>query len=714
MRKITFLLIICIFLGGCVTLSRSYKLGREAAVSKDWDEAVRHYERAVVEDPKNSVYRIALFRAKISASNFHVFNARSFANQGKKEEALKEYEKALAYEPSNRMILEEMKQILGEPVKKEKPKEVKISPPIQLKLKEEKIHLKFPREASLRSIFQALGKHAQVNILFDEQFKDIPFSIDLEHMMFEQALESLCLATKNFYRIIDERTIIVVPDQPIKRAQYDLQAIRTFYLSNVNAQDIQVALAQMLRTQFKAPSIIIDKNLNSVTVRDVPEVIELAEKIIRLWDKPKGEVIIDLEIMEVSRMKLQQLGMSLDKYMVGFSYGGETEEETGWINLKGIDFTKAENFQVVLPSTFLQFLESDVDTKIISQPRLRGIEGEKIEYMVGDEIPIPRTTFTPIAAGGIAQQPVTSFEYKSVGIDVKITPRIHFEKEITLELEIKIKSLGGTGYADLPIISTREVKNIIRLKDGETNLLAGLLKDEERRALKGIAGLKNIPVLGSLFSNTDKTIQQTDVILTITPYIIRTIPVSKEDATPLWVGVGESSVSKREDRPMPRMEFRELELERARARRETSAEREVRRKNQIYFNTASLQVPQNREFRIPVNIRSEDEVSNMSFSIDFNPKVLELKEVVIGNFIRQLGKTPPFLENIDNSSGRCTIGFSSEEIGKGAKGTGTVVTLVFKSLEKGESRLIVTGISANSPTGQSLSFESQETLIIVQ
>jgi general secretion pathway protein D len=468
----------------------------------------------------------------------------------------------------------------------------------------------------------------------------------------------------------------------------------------------------MLRTQYKAPNIIVDKNINTVTVRDTPAVIELAGNIINVWDKPKGEIILDLEIMEVSRVKLKQLGMELEQGLIGLRYsGGETTEEPGWFSLKGIDFAKSENFQVTIPGAIVQFLEADSDTKIISQPRLRGIDGEEITYLVGDKIPIPRTTFTPIAAGGYAQQPLTSFEYQDVGIDVKITPTIHFEKEITLELEIKIKSLGGTGYANIPIIATREVKNVIRLKDGETNLLAGLLKDEERKTVSGIAGLKNIPILGSLFSSTDLTIQQTDVILTITPYIIRTVPLSEEDLKPLWVDLGGISpeVSERGGPP-------EEALAGRRARQTAEVEDMARRseQNQVFLTPANFEVPQNREFRVSVNARIQEDISSMSLNISFDPGLVQLKEVVKREFLNRLGMDVPFLKNIDNSSGACTIGFSSTEIGKGIKGTGSIATLVFQAVSKGESTVQVTSVSANKPTGQSLMFETGQSRVVVR
>jgi general secretion pathway protein D len=411
---------------------------------------------------------------------------------------------------------------------------------------------------------------------------------------------------------------------------------------------------------------------------------------------------------------MKQLGMQLEQGLIGFRYvgpEGSGADEQGWFNLGGIDFSKSENFQVALPGAAVLFLEADSDTKIISQPRLRGIDGEEIVYLVGDKIPIPRTTFTPIAAGGYAQQPLTSFEYQDVGIDVKITPTIHFEKEITLELEIKIKSLGGTGFANIPIIATREVKNVIRLRDGETNLLAGLLKDEERKTISGIAGLKNIPILGRLFSSTDQNIQQTDVILTITPYIIRTVPISEEDLKPLWVDLGGISPAASTRGGPP-----EEALAERRARQRTEVEDMARRReqNQVFLTPANFEVPQNREFRVSVNARIQEDISSMSLNISFDPGLVKLKEVVRREFLNRLGKDVPFLKNIDNSSGVCTIGFSSTDIGKGIKGTGSIATLVFQAVSKGESTVQVTSVSANKPTGQTLMFETGQSRVVVR
>lgn len=700
-------------LWSCTMVSQQYKAGYEAAMNKDWDKAVELYEKAVFKNPKNSVYRLALYRARVAASYSHLYIARNLAAEGKKEEALKEYEVAFSYDSTNMKIYEEAKRLALKGPEKKKPKEIFVEKHIILDVSKEKIQLKFMQEASLRSIFQALGKHAGVNILFDETFNDKPFSIDLTDMDFEQAVQSLCMASKNFYRIIDPKTLIVVPDQPMNRAKYEVNIIKTFYLSNINAQEILGSLTTMTRTQFKAPSIIVDKNLNSITVRDTPEVVALAERLIRKWDKPKGEVVIDLEFMEVKRVKMKEIGLDFDSHTLNFRYSPESEDSS-WLNLANIDFSKEENFQITLPTAFVQFLATDSDTKVLSQPRLRGIVGEPIEYMVGDQVPIPITTFTPIAAGGVNQQPITSFEYKDVGIIVKITPWIHASDEITLELEFEIKAISGSGFGDIPIIATRKVKNIIRLKDGETNLTAGLLQDQERQSVKGIAGLKDVPILGGIFSRTSLDVEQTDLIMTITPSIIRTIPLDEEDAKPLWVNLGGvasgggSSMQAREgDLFDERMRQERLLMDRAR-------NEQAEGQNQITLNPANFEGPQNRDFRVNVNISSTVEIGNMSFNMSFNPQVLELKQVIVGGYAQQFGRNPSFLRNIDNSAGMCTIGFSSPQIAKGFRGRGRVATLVFNSKGKGESPITFSGISANSPTGKPVNFTSRESRITIR
>jgi len=716
------LIIVAVSFWGCASfVSNYFRLGNQAEINKDWDQAIRYYEMAIADKPNEYSYKMSLARVRMTASLVHLRAARSLIVQGKKEEALKEYEAALSYDPRNQALVEEMRRSGQEAPAKEITAPEKLEYPVKLKVASDKLELKFT-DAGLRSIFQTLAKHAQVNIIFDELFKDLPLTIDIAGRKFEEAIGYLCLASKNFYRIIDERTLIVVPDQPVKRIQYEQNAIKVFYLSNISAQDIFAALQQMLRSQIRAPNIFVDKNLNTVTIRDTPGNINLAAQLIRRWDKTKGEVIVDLEIMEVSRQKLKEIGVDLDNALVGLRYAGpgapQAEGSQGWYNLSDLNLGAASSYEISLPTALVNFLQSDADTKVLAQPRLRGVGDEEMRTLVGQKVPIPQTTFTPIAAGGVSQQPITSFAYQDVGLEVKIKPKIHLEREITLEIDIKTTAIVGSGYADIPIIATREIKNIIRLKDGETNLLAGLLRDEERKSLHGIAGLASIPVLGNLFGSTEQEINQSDLIMTVTPYIIRALPRSAEDDKPLWIELEGISSSGRAGRSEEEVLDEEMAGEsemRPEFEEEAAAEEEPAEEpgeSQVSLDPADFEVPRGREFRISVNVRSGEDIGNMSLSLGFNPQVTRLKDVIEGGLIRMSGVKIPFLKNI--AEGSCTIGFSSPQLNQGVRGGGNMAILVFDAIAQGESRIAVTSVSANSPSGQPINFTSQESRVVVR
>jgi general secretion pathway protein D len=700
------ILTLIIAAGACQTLTLDYRQGVQAEMNQNYDEAIRQYQKAALEHPNESVYRLALVRARLAGSLFYLHEARSLVRQNKKKEAEASYRKCLAIDPQNYMAASELQALLSPP-KPAKPAE-KIEGPVRLKGSGEALDLSFRNEVSLRSIFQTLGRVAGVNFLYDDTFRDTNLAIDLSGKDLQQAVNFLCVASKNFSRVIDERTVIIVPDNPQKRLQYELNAIKTFYLSNLDASDVQMRLTQMVKTMYKVPSIQVDKGLNSVTIRDTPQVVALAEKLLRAWDKSKGEVIIDIEIMEVSRQKEKNYGIDLSTGSLGLQFNPGTLNEDGFFPLGDwSQFTTLANYQMTVPTAMASILAADSDTKIIAQPKIRGVGGEKIEYVVGQKVPIVNTSFQAIAAGGVNTQPVVNYTLQDVGITIKMTPRIHLEGEVSLEIDLTVSSIAGEGVAGIPIIANREVKNVVRLKDGETNLLAGLLRDEERTSVGGITFLKDLPILGSLFSATKKQIDQSDVIMTITPHIIRNIDISEEDAKPLWVdpdnlagvtGAGSSvAASVRDDA--------------ARAA-EPAAEPENPGASGVYLSPASFEAPREREFRMNVELASEQEIGNASFVLSFDPRILKLKDVLQGGGLRQLGENVPFLKSI--SGGTCTIGFSSSAGGRGFKGRGVLAVLVFESVGPGTASLGFTSAAAGSPMGRAVMLETGEATVVIR
>jgi general secretion pathway protein D len=708
MKKYALILILALAAGACSTLSYDYRLGVKAEMNQKYEEAVKFYQKAALDHPNDSVYRLALFRARTSASLFFLQTARNLVAQNKKKEAELNYQKALFFNPNDFASAEELRALLAPPPKNGKPAQEKLEGPVRLKGSGEALNLSFRNEVSLRSIFQTLGRVAGVNFLYDDTFRDTNLAIDLTGKDLQQAVNFLCVASKNFSRVIDEKTVIIVPDNVQKRMQYELNAIKTFYLSNIDASDVQMRLTQMVKTMYKVPAIQVDKNLNSITIRDTPQAVALSEKLLRAWDKAKGEVLIDVEIMEVNRMRLNKLGIDLSSGALGLQFnpadGSMTED--GYFRFKGLDFGNLANYQMTVPTALAQFIGGDSDTKIIAQPKIRGLSGEKMEYVVGQKVPIINSTFAAIAAGGLNTQPIVNYTLQDIGITIKMTPRIHTEREVTLEIELTVSSIASEGVAGIPIIANREIKNTVRLKDGETNLLAGLLRDEERRSGAGITGLKDLPILGNLFSTKQKTIEQTDVILTITPHIIRSIEVTEEDMKPLWVdpdnlsgvtGAGGAGTAAREDAALAE---------------ETPPQPDDDAGSAVYLSPANFEAPRDREFRMNVELSSDKEIGNLSLVLTFDPQILKLKDVLEGGGLRQLGDKVPFLKNI--SSGTCTIGFSSPPGGRGFKGRAVLAVLVFTSVNPGETSLGFTSATAGTPMGQAIVVQTGEASVSIR
>lgn len=716
MRKTALAIGLVFFISACATLSRDYHLGAQAEINRNYEEAVSYYQKAALEYPKEPAYRVALARAKAMASLYYLQAARLFVAQGNKPAALDAYSKARSFDPASRVIRQEMVRLQQGAETAAEPHEEAMQTPIHLEASREKFNLSFRTPVSLKSMFTSLGRMAGVNFIFDEQFRDISLAADLSGKDLEEAVAFLCAASRNFYRVIDGRTILVAPDNVQKRQQYELNVIKTFYLSNINVQDVQQQLTALMRSQYRVPNIQVDKNLNALTVRDTQAVVETIGRLLRKWDKPRGEVLVDVEIMEVSRQKLQRLGVDLSQGTISTDYSQNSigfrlnpvqgGTESGWFRVTGINLGDLANYEMTVPMALIQFLTSDSDTRIIAQPRLRGIGGEEISYLVGQKVPIPQATFTPIAAGGVNTQPIVNYTQQDVGIEIKLKPRLHYEKEVTLEVEIKISAITGAGIANIPIISTREVKNVIRLKDGETNLLAGLLKDEERKSVRGIPGLKDLPFLGTLFSTTDTVIDKTDVVLTLTPYIIRPFEVSEEDRKPLWVEPeGLSGLAGGRVEPPVAEEERPV--------MEAPEPPDMSSANSVYLTPASFEIPrEGGEFRVSVELSAEREVANASVNISFNPQLVRLKEIVEGGLIRQLGEKVPFFKT--SSGGGCTIGFTSPDIGRGFKGQGTLAWLVFEPLQAGETEVIVSGVAALGVDGRPVKLDSSGSRFVIR
>ena len=530
---------------GCVTAG-AFQKGRQAEHLQDWDRAVVEYQAAVRARPADQNARLALERAKLRATQIHVASGRRLASVGKIEEALVEYQIASQLSPARTEIDDAVRNLRSAvrarvSVAKEGKTQLQSLiertrdlPPPGLDLPAE---AKIPdsltfRDASSRDVFTALARFAGISVVFDPAFRDAPLSIDLQKATFEQALSSVAASTRNFYRLTATRTLTIIPDTPAKRREYEEEVVRTFYLSNADLKET----IDLLRIVIDARKISSVAGTNAIALKDTPERVAAAAKLLAAIDKARPEVVIDTEVMEVDRVRLREFGIQVaSPDSTGIDGSAAVSRDT--LTLRDLrTLTTADVVLSNFPSLYYRLLKSDAATRTLANPQLRTIEGLAAQARFGERVPVPNTTFSPIATGGVNTQPITSYTYENIGVNLDITPRIHHNDEVTLTLKIEVSSISGTGYADLPTFGSRSVNSNIRLRDGETSVLAGLIRDDERTTLEGIPGLSDIPLIGRLFARNRNERTETDIIITLTPHIVRVLDVTEADLRPFRVG----------------------------------------------------------------------------------------------------------------------------------------------------------------------------------
>jgi general secretion pathway protein D len=520
-------------------------MARNAETNQNYDLAVVEYTKALRANPDNREARLGLERAKLRASQDHFTRARRLSATGKLEEALVEYQLAYELNPGNADIESELRdtrtQLRAKVAIREDGK-TRLESLIDQSLAAPLPGAELPadatlpesvvfRDASARDVYSAIGKFTNISVLFDPTFRDQPVSIDLRNETLANALNKLSTATRNFWRSTGERGIIVVPDTQAKRREYEEEVYRTFYLSNADLKET----LDILRIVADARRIASVTGTNAITLRDTPERVNAAGRIINTIDKARPEVTIDVELLEVNRTHLHEYGLQIASPPAGGStsptgLNGQVDINKEGFSVRNLtSLTSSDVLLMNLPSLYYRLLKNDTATRILANPQLRTTEGIPAQARFGERVPVPVTTFAPIAAGGVQTQPITSFNYENIGVNIDITPRMHHDDAVSLALKVELSSISGTGFGGLPTFGSRSISTVIRLKDGETNMLAGLIRDEERTSFATIPGLGDIPVLGRLFGYTRKETTETDIILTLTPRIVRVLNLTDED-----------------------------------------------------------------------------------------------------------------------------------------------------------------------------------------
>ena len=771
---------VAVLLAGCAA-GRAYGRGEDAARAGDWDAAVEHYRRAVQEDPNRADYQIALERAMLSASAQHLDQARVFEARGQLEDALREYRRASQYDPSNRQIagrVLEMERRLRDLAEAQRPtptiqqlqQAARQTPePLLNPASRDPIDVVF-NNASLRDILNSMGMSTGINVAYERDYQDRSYTIQLRGVTFEQALNQILAANQLFYKIINERTIMVIPDNAQKRALYEEQVIRTFFVSHSDATELAQILNGIIRIPALAvaPQIVANKTNNTITVRASANIVAIIERIVEQNDNPKAEVIIDVQILEVNRTRAKEFGIDLSSYSPGISatFSPETDPRQNAADAGNPPFNlntitrgiSTADFYLSVPSALVNFLETDSQTRLIAKPQLRGAEGQEITLNLGNEIPVPATVFTPVAQGGANFNPLTSFNYRPVGVNIQVTPRVTFEGDIILDLLVESSTLGqdvNVAGQNLPSFGSRKVQTRLRLRDGESNLLAGLLREDERKSLRGIPGIMRLPVLRNLLASNDTEISQTDIIMLLTPRIVRTQELTLADVSPIFIG-SQQSLGLGGPPPLIAPPVADAAAEPAPAPAQPpppagpgvivvppgsgpipgtttvpAAPAQPVPAPPGPGATATpgqgaptggtppvavapaagagggqiILTPPGPEFRVgagpytvPISIMGASQVSSVSITLTFNPAVVRVRSVQEGSFMRAGGIAATFTQQVDGATGRVDIAIVRPGDATGVAGTGLLGAILFDAVGGGPANFTITG-SAAAPRG---------------
>lgn len=525
-----------------------------------YEDAIRAYQDLLKQDPANVKAKIGYRRTAALAAQQHINLAREAERRGQNEVVFQEVRKAVVLDPNNSVASDWLANLETEALRKRDSEDREMSLEAQRLEAEAKnvlqlnprspegIDMSFDAKTSLREIFKTISKTTGINVLFHNSFPDATTSINLKGMNFQKQLDTLMLQNELFYKVLDPNTIMVFKSTQQNRDLYENTLLKTFYLSNADVDAVRNIL-QTLNAQMK---IFVDKRLNAVTIKAKPNELAIAQRVVSQLDKSKPEVAVYLELLEVTENTMESVGLLP---ILPAGYGdqpyrlGVTLDNIGSINQNkgGIRISKSD-LRFLFPSLTLDALKSSGDAKLVASPNVRVLSGEKAEVNIGEKVSTTQSQFGALGGAGTSTGTGTgagtsigglgglgiggvnqSYGYEEVGVKITVEPRVHHDNTTTINITAEIKTLKSGSKPERPDLGQRIIKTSARLKDGETAVFAGLLKEEEQKSLQGLWGLTDVPVLGKLLGSNRKNKAKTDVILTIRSVLVRKPDLTKDD-----------------------------------------------------------------------------------------------------------------------------------------------------------------------------------------
>lgn len=745
-------LLICATLAAVLSSCAGYiKRADEYQAQDEWMRAVLEYREAAASEPGDVEYRSRLKQTELKAADFYYQRGNTLLEQDNIDGAIVQFQQGLAAMPDHSKLLQAMTQALSRKEANTRYQQARIeleagrkeealrtlqqalevypehenAAALARELEEEikaakgeeeyaltsraPITLNF-RQTDVRTAFEFIGKSFGLDIIFDDGVRSTPITLFAKDVSFEQALYLLMTTTKAFHKKLGPKTILIAPDTKEKRGQYEDHIMRTFYLNTVQAKNMGTILKGLVRIK----KMILNEQLNTLIVRDTQDVIEVVEKIIEVNDRKPAEMILEVEILEVNRNKAERLGLDFGSYEFSAAVPAGSDIRLG----RSVRDQFRDLATLSVPSITFRFFKQDVDAKILANPKIRVLSGKSAKIHIGDRVPLRSSTI--VDATG---QTRTTFDYRDIGIKLTAVPTIHLDNSVTVKMGLEVSSLGqNVGTANEPAfqIGTRNAETFMLLRDGETAILGGLIRDEERNTRVKVIGFGDIPVVGALFTSFDDSAGRTDVLLTITPRVVRGWDLPRQQARafasgtedrymtePLFQGFALAPGARVTMDSKPSVAGSAAPLPRAPTPGGQPAQVASLRPPLLAFSDPVYEGTTGQDMEIRITAENLGGVQNMPMEILFNPQLLKFVRAEAGAV-----PTQNFKAEADETRGllRVEIGLAAG----GAATSGVLARVTLQGLRPGISYLVYRAPILTNAAGERINAQVRASRVVIK
>ena len=723
--------------------------GQKAESVKNWDRALELYEQANAEDPNDSAYLLALRRIRVVAAMAKIDAGQKVREQGKLEESLAMFVRAAGIDPSSSMADQEIRRT-RQMIDREKNRTAPVSaeergltPTQQARKETEERVATIQGAPELRPIsrqitslkmnnqpvkvlFETVGKLSGINVIFDSEYQtsNRNFSVDLTNTTLEEALDHVSVLTKSYWKPLSPNTIFVTNDNVTKRRDFEDHIVKVFYLQNVTSVQELQEIATAVRSVTEIRRLFTYNAQNVIIARGSVDQVALAEKLLQDLDKPKSEVVVDVIVMEANRDRTRDLYAAIAtsgnpgiRSTIAPTFGSITtptttgtgstasttsSTSTGSTTLAGLgNVWRSGNFSVSVPSALLSAVMKDSSTRVRQSPQVRAADGMKTSLRIGDRVPTASGSFQP-GVGGIGVSPLvnTQFQFIEVGVNVDIVPRVHGTDEVTMHVELEVSTVRDhvdIGGIQQPVIGQRKINHDVRLREGEVNLVGGLIQDQDSKTVSGIPGLAQIPFFRRFFSSEGVEKQRSELLIALVPHIVRSPEISANNLRGILSGNDQTvklNTTRRDElgagastRPAPSSPGPISAID-------TPAAPAV--KTDVPVSTTKLSFEPDGVVTRPgsniiLTLKAEGAVDLFAapVKLKYDPKMLKLVSATAGVLLTSGNQQVNLKENTQNDKGEATITLNRMPGSPGVSGTGALLSLTFQALSSGTARIDV-------------------------